>query len=262
MIDEKNPTICTWWQQYMEHCQWVKGATKGTLIWYNTAWKMWGSMLQAPITPQQISAVFIAMRKSGRLSGISINTYLRALRAFTRWLAEQTYQELVPVQEIRCEQPVPKLFHGDELHQLFTFRLRNRKDKRVILMSKVIADCGLRSQECPSIRMRRLEPERFGTPCPRGERPEARIVPITDALRQEIEPLVFERKRRTRVDHQHRYGGHVPECRTGSGELVQAFKHHQAEDGLAYAEAYVRDKLYRGWRERRSPSAHPGPRHA
>jgi hypothetical protein len=24
-----NQTICEWWQQYMEYCQWVKGSTKG-----------------------------------------------------------------------------------------------------------------------------------------------------------------------------------------------------------------------------------------
>jgi site-specific recombinase XerC len=83
--------------------------------WYDTAWKAWGEHLSAPITPQQISAAIIAMRKSGRLTEVSINTYLRALRAFCRWLAEQKIQELVPVKEIPCEKPVPRIFNGDEL---------------------------------------------------------------------------------------------------------------------------------------------------
>jgi hypothetical protein len=75
-----NQTICEWWQQYMEYCQWVKGTTKQTLIYYRTAWRTWGHMLEAPITPQQINNIIIAMRKSGRLSDVTINTYLQILK--------------------------------------------------------------------------------------------------------------------------------------------------------------------------------------
>jgi integrase/recombinase XerD len=178
----------------MEYCQWVKGTTKRTLIYYNTAWKAWGSLLEAPITPQQINNIIIAMRKSGRLSDVTINTYLRGLRAFTRWLAEQKIQELVPVKEMRCEKPVPKIFHGEELQQLFAFVPKTRTQKRVVLMSKVIADCGLRSEECLSLRMDDINLKDLEILVRKAKFRKERIVPITVALRQELEPLVAARK--------------------------------------------------------------------
>ena len=149
----ENQTVCDWWQKYMECCRWEKGLTKGSLKWYDASWKVWGRYLSAPVTPQQVSAAIIAMRKSGRFTEVSINTYLRALRAFTRWTAEQKLQDLVPVHEIRCEKPVPKIFHADELRQLWHVKPGSIREERAILMSKLIGDCGLRASECLAIRM-------------------------------------------------------------------------------------------------------------
>jgi integrase len=61
-------------------------------------------------------------------------------------------------------------------------------------MSKVIADCWLRSKECLSIRMDDINLEDLGILVRKAKGRKQTIVPITAALRQEIEPLAAIRK--------------------------------------------------------------------
>jgi site-specific recombinase XerD len=134
------------------------------------------------------------MRKSGRLSDISVNTNLRVLRAFMHWLAEQKFQELVKVHLIRCEQPIPVTFQNEDLSLLFKAEPRCMREKRVILMSMVVADCGLRARECLAIRMDDINLANLELIIRKAKGRKPRIVPITETLRREISPLMTVRK--------------------------------------------------------------------
>jgi hypothetical protein len=110
IYNSESGTLNAWWSKYLDTSKWEKGLQGKTLRTYNDAWKVWGPYLSAPVTPQQISDAIIGMRKSGRFTDISVNSYLRTLRAFTHWLADQKLQELVKVHQIRCDKPVPENF--------------------------------------------------------------------------------------------------------------------------------------------------------
>jgi integrase len=71
---------------------------------------------------------------------------------------------------------------------------RNRKDKRVVLKRKVIADCGLRSKECLALGMDDINLEGLEILVRKTKGRKERIVPITAALRDEIAPSAAIRK--------------------------------------------------------------------
>jgi hypothetical protein len=82
-------------KQFLNGRRYLKNVTPDTIEWYETAWKALPRTLGTdapPITKTSLQSFVVKMRQRD-VKPISVNTYIKALNAFCRWLHETTSQQ-------------------------------------------------------------------------------------------------------------------------------------------------------------------------
>src|SRR5207302_1486531 len=83
------------------------------------------------LTPEILNECVIRMREAG-LSPVSVNTHLRSLNAFLRWLHEKKHtQVLLIVEKLGVEQKVLPVFSVEQITQLVSFKPAMANEHRI-----------------------------------------------------------------------------------------------------------------------------------
>ena len=77
-------------KQFLNERRYLKNVTPDTIEWYETAWKALQRTLNVaapPITKSSLQSFVVKMRQRN-VKPVPVNTYIKALNAFCRWLHE------------------------------------------------------------------------------------------------------------------------------------------------------------------------------
>jgi site-specific recombinase XerD len=173
----------TKWQQFVEEKKYLTNVSAKTLEHYRYAHQAWGKLVPEDptvITEAVLKKAVIAMQKSG-VSAISVNTYIRPLNTYLRWLGTG-----LKVPRIIEPQLVPRTFTPDQIQKLLELRPRGVAARRVVLAVALIADTGLRIEETLRLESHDIDLESCLIRVRLGKGRKDRLVPMSIQLRKRI----------------------------------------------------------------------------
>ena len=175
--------MLTKFEEFVEEKKYLTNVTDNTVDHYHCAYHAWGKFL--PEDPKDINEAVlkkavIAMQKSG-ISTISVNTYIRPLNTYLRWLKTG-----LKVPYLIEPEHVPRTFTPDQVQQLLALRPRGVADRRVALAIAIVADCGLRAEEMLGLEVHDIDLESCLIRVRLGKGRKDRLVPMSIPLRKRI----------------------------------------------------------------------------
>jgi integrase/recombinase XerD len=158
------PTLDALFDRFLRERTYLKNISPKTRVWYQTAWKSFTAVMPAefahierpvgatPITRADLSGFVVALRERN-VRPVSVNTWLRALNAFCRWLHEEGLAtEGVRMKPLRLERRLVQTIDAPGLRLLLAYRPRGFAELRVHTVACAILDTGCRIDELLSAR--------------------------------------------------------------------------------------------------------------
>lgn len=136
--------------EYLQFCEFIKGCSPRTLRMYASYLKLWPNFGHG-LHPDGADAAILAARTTG-LSPVTVNAYLRCLRAFWNWLHKRGVLAVVPeVRRLPEPRKVKTVFSSSQAVAVLKAKPTVRSVKRVQALFAVAVDTGLRFGELVSI---------------------------------------------------------------------------------------------------------------
>jgi site-specific recombinase XerD len=125
--------------QFIQERVYLKGVSPKTVISYHCAFKAFsGATESKQATMQRI----MELREKG-LNAISINSYLRHVKAYLRWMEQEGHlKDVFKVQFLKTELKVLATLNGEQLRRLLAFRPKGRNEIRAHTVGLLILDGG------------------------------------------------------------------------------------------------------------------------
>jgi len=188
-------TLDSLFDQFLRERTYLKNVSPKTRVWYESAWKAFklsqpvdlatSEISAGALTRAHLSAFVVASRDRG-LRPVSVNTWLRALNAYCRWLQEEgVLRERVKLQPLRVEKRLVKTVDDAALRALLNYKPVGYSQWRVHTMICTILDTGCRIDEMLTARVRDFDLDNLLlTVIGKGDK--QRIVPISFELRKRL----------------------------------------------------------------------------
>ena len=189
------------YRQFSRERQFIKNVSPCTLEAYQWAWKAFAPALSGK---DHVSKADVIQRieelRSGGLSPVTVNTYVRSVNAFCRWLFEEGHAPtLLRIPRLKEEQKVLATMTPEHVTRLVAYRAVTWSDKRIQMLACLILDTGLRIDEALSLhRQTDLDLEQATVTVRHGKGGKSRTVPLSHQMRK----LLF----RFIQAHQPKYG--------------------------------------------------------
>jgi hypothetical protein len=109
-----------------------------TLIWYQCSFKAFDG---ATSSKEAINRRIVELRERG-VSPITINSYLRCINAFLRWLHEEHQHDSLRIPRLREKQKVLATLTPDHMKRLLQFSPKGRNQKQAHTLTLLLLDIG------------------------------------------------------------------------------------------------------------------------
>jgi integrase/recombinase XerD len=116
---------------------------------------------------------------------VSINTYLRCVNAYLRWLHIEHGQALLTIPRLKEEQKVLATFSPEQVQALLAFKPKGRNQARAHIVCSLLLDTGLGISEALSIRYKAVDLDNMFIRVT-GKGNKERLVPISLELRKRL----------------------------------------------------------------------------
>jgi integrase/recombinase XerD len=189
-------TLNLLFEAFLRERRYLKNVSPKTRIWYESAWKSFKATqptnfaddpapTPAPITRTHLTGFVVALRDRG-LRTVTINTWLRAMNAFCRWLHEAgESQERVSLRPLRVEKRLVRTLDDVAMRAILLHRPRDYAQCRVQTLVATILDTGCRIDELLSARVASFDFDNLLlTVIGKGDK--QRIVPFSFELRKRL----------------------------------------------------------------------------
>ena len=189
------PSLNSLFQQFLRERTYLKNVSPKTRVWYESAWKAF-LQTQSPdladtqvhptaLTRSHLTTFVVASRDRG-LRTVTVNTWLRALNAYCRWLHDEgVLPERVKLQPLRVEKRFVKTLDDAPLRALLAFRPTGYPQWRVHTAVCTILDTGCRIEEVLTARVRDFDFDNLLLTVI-GKGNKQRIVPFSFELRKRL----------------------------------------------------------------------------
>jgi integrase/recombinase XerD len=176
------------WERFIREKQYVKNLSEKTISDYQCAWLKWCSALPGStdqINETTIEDVVMFMRQE-KLSPTSVNSYLRVLKVFVRWLGVRTADgDPLSVPMIKAPTLVPRTFTAAQQRALLAAKPKSRCGQRVLLLAKLYLNTAARAEEIIALRLRDVNLDDLLIKI-EGKGARERIVPFSLGLRGDL----------------------------------------------------------------------------
>jgi integrase/recombinase XerD len=166
----------------------VKNVTEKTVIWYETFFKCFTSLMPTVSTPRALTKptlnTFVVKMRERGLNPVSCNTHLKALNSFLLWLhAEGHLEPKLRVPLLRTEKRLLPLLTDDQLKHLLAFKPKTLAQWRAYALACLLVDTGVRVEEALTLRRTELDFDNLLLKV-KGKGRKERIVPFSFELRR------------------------------------------------------------------------------
>jgi site-specific recombinase XerD len=194
-------------QQFITERRYLKNVSAKTIAWYEDSFRAF----EGALADRSAIVVRIAELRQRGVSAVSVNTYLRCINAYLRWLHLEHKHDLLRLPRLKEEQKVLAAFNPQHVEALTLHRPKGGNATRAWIAAMVMLDCGLRVSEALGLRRADVDFDNLLIRV-RGKGNKERMVPMSLALR----------------GHLWRYSrakeGHIFGTRTGTAVTVRNFQ--------------------------------------
>lgn len=132
--------------RFLQERTYLKGVSPETLRYYRWVRRAFSLILQQPTKAGMLDCITKLLADG--VSPTSVNTYLRGLKAYVRWLHEEgDLKDLFRVQFLKTEVKVLETLSVEHIKRLITHRPTGQNECRAHAVSLLILDTGLRIKE-------------------------------------------------------------------------------------------------------------------
>ncbi len=132
--------------RFLQERTYLKGVSPETLRYYRWVRRAFLPILANPTKAGMMESIQTLLARG--VSPTSVNTYLRGLKAYTRWMHEEgLLKELFRVQFLKTEQKILATLSRDHVKRLILHRPSGQNERRAQAVSLLILDTGLRIRE-------------------------------------------------------------------------------------------------------------------
>lgn len=166
-------------EQFIQERTYLSGVSQNTVHWYRDSFRAFQGATDSKILiVQRISE----LTQRG-VKPVSINTYLRCINAYLRWLHLEHGQPALKIPKIKEEQKVLATFSPTQIQALLTFKPKGKNQARAHMICCVLLDAGLRISEALAIRPEDIDLDNLLIRVT-GKGNKQRLVPVSLELRK------------------------------------------------------------------------------
>jgi integrase/recombinase XerD len=189
--EENKPiSLLAFTERFIKERQYMKGVSPATVEWYRQSFKAFAPVLERPYQcTTDLKAAIIEhigqVQTAGRGNkAVSINTYLRCLRAFLRWAHEEKIvKEPVKLNWLKEEEKILSTFTPLQIQQIVNRKPVGRNETRIRMAAITAMDTGMRFQELLNLRRADVDFDNL-TFRVNGKGKKQRLVPMSVELRK------------------------------------------------------------------------------
>lgn len=190
------PTLDSLFEQFLRERTYLKNVSPKTREWYRAAWIAFIRTQAPSFTSNEVSgaaslsrthlSTFVVTLRNRGIKPVTVNTWLRALNAYARWLHEEgLLREKVNLKPLRLEKRFVMTLDDAALRLLLTYRPKGYPQWRVHAAVCTILDTGCRIEEILTARVRDFDFDNLLLMVV-GKGDKQRVVPFGFALRKQL----------------------------------------------------------------------------
>jgi integrase/recombinase XerD len=150
----------TLFKHFLDERRYLKNVTKDTIEWYETAFKAFQKALKddaPPITKTSLQT-FVVARRQRNVKPISVNTHIRALNAFCRWLHEEGHHaERLRMPLLKLEKRILPTLTDEQMTTLLARKQKGFVANRLHALIAFVLDTGVRIEEALTARVSNVD---------------------------------------------------------------------------------------------------------
>jgi len=196
-------------QDFIRDRQYLKAVSPKTIIWYGCSFTAFNGALESE---EAVRQRIIELRQRN-VSPITINSYLRCINAYFRWLHEEHGKDLITVPKLKEEQKILSTFSTPAIKSMVFYRPKGDSERRLHTLVCLLLDTGLRISEALSLKKENVDLDDLAVKV-YGKGGKHRLVPFSLELRR----LLWRWMQRPRTN-----GGLVFATRNGTQVSVRNF---------------------------------------
>ena len=170
-------------EQFIQERQYLKNVSPATVVWYRNAFSTFAQCGLAEPQDGLLNAIksrVIELQSPGDLKAISINSRLRVVNAYLRWLQGEGHTATVlTVPRLKEPETVIQPWSAEQVHAMVSYKPKNRPNQRVHALALLIADTGLRLSEALALTRSDVDLDSLLVTVRYGKGGKSRVVPIS-----------------------------------------------------------------------------------
>lgn len=191
--------------RFVQERVYLRGVAPATVRYYRWVRRAFLPILSEPTKDGMLTCIQNLLADG--VSPVSINTYLRGLKAYTRWLHQEGHlKEIVKVQFLKTEQKVLQTLSSEHVKRLLAYQARGVNETRARVLALLLLDTGLRIEEALTLRSESVDFDNLILRV-KGKGNKHRLVPFSQELRKTLwrhqrdnhQAFVFTTQRGTRL---------------------------------------------------------------
>src|SRR5581483_9542178 len=168
--------------RFLQERTYLKNVSPETLRYYRWVRRAFEPILANPTKNGMLDCIQ-GLLATG-VSPTSVNTYLRGLKAYVRWLHQEGHlQDAFKVQFLKTESKVLATFSPEQIKALVAFKPKGLNQIRTHVASLLILDCGLRISELLGLRYEQCDFDNLVIRV-KGKGNKHRQVPLSSDMRK------------------------------------------------------------------------------
>lgn len=175
---------------FIRERRYFKNVSPATVEWYEQSFRAFSGAWE---TKQALGQRIADLLTAG-IQPVSVNTYLRCIRAFLRWAyAEGHLSAIFPVPKLKHEEKVIATLRPDQIQRILRARPKNTTERRLHTLALTLMDTGMRIAEALRLEQGDLD---FDSLLIRvcGKGGKQRLVPMSLELRKVLFRFVGARR--------------------------------------------------------------------
>jgi len=129
---------------FIQERRYLKNVSPATISWYEQSFRAFSQSWE---TKELLGQRIAELLQAGLLP-ISINTYLRCLRAFLGWAKDEGHiQSVYAIPKLNCEQKIIPTLNSHSVRLLLEAKPKTSGERRIHVLSALLLDTGLRIDE-------------------------------------------------------------------------------------------------------------------
>jgi integrase/recombinase XerD len=167
-------------ERFVQERKYLKSVAEKTLAWYGHSFHAFRGAMESKA---MIGARITELRQRG-VSATSVNTYLRTVNAYFRWMHTEGHaSELIHIPRLKEEQKVLATLTPEQVQRLIQFKPREKYEHRIHTLAMLLLDSGMRIDEALSLRRHDVDLDNLLVKL-HGKGQRERIVPISAECRK------------------------------------------------------------------------------